>query len=125
MTELHSREIVPLRDDEGGHLRSPYVFRGADRSDWHSKPVSSGCPVSGRTTAKQSSDRSSEASGSMPRLAYLMTNPSVRDGGGAAQRPSNALLGLGGVSVVAVHFACSDETRKAEDASCGAFTLVR
>lgn len=27
---LHSRDVVQPRDDEGMHLRSPYVFRGAD-----------------------------------------------------------------------------------------------
>jgi len=34
VAELHSREIIPVRDDEGGHLRSPYVFRGADDAQW-------------------------------------------------------------------------------------------
>ena len=31
---LHSRDVVQPRDDEGLHLRSPYVFRGADVAGW-------------------------------------------------------------------------------------------
>jgi hypothetical protein len=34
VAELHSREIVPVREDEGGHLRSHYVFRGTDNAGW-------------------------------------------------------------------------------------------
>lgn len=34
MSELHSRALIPPRPDEGGHLRSPYVFRGADDASW-------------------------------------------------------------------------------------------
>src|SRR3954462_3021177 len=34
LRELHSRDIIPVREDEGGHLRSPYVFRGADNAEW-------------------------------------------------------------------------------------------
>src|SRR4051812_18260567 len=34
VAELHSREIVPERPEEGGHRRSPYVFRGADNANW-------------------------------------------------------------------------------------------
>lgn len=31
---LHSPELVPLRVDEGGHYRSPYVFRGQCVAEW-------------------------------------------------------------------------------------------
>src|ERR1035441_217001 len=34
MAELHSRNLVQLRSDEGDHLRSPYVFRGVDVATW-------------------------------------------------------------------------------------------
>jgi FRG domain len=34
MAELHSRTRIPVRTEEGGHLRSPYVFRGVDDSIW-------------------------------------------------------------------------------------------
>ena len=30
VSELHSRQLVQFRPDEGDHLRSPYVFRGLD-----------------------------------------------------------------------------------------------
>ena len=31
---LHSRDLMPVRGAEGGHLRSPYVFRGMDDASW-------------------------------------------------------------------------------------------
>ena len=34
ISELHSRNLVQLRQDEGDHLRSPYVFRGMDVATW-------------------------------------------------------------------------------------------
>lgn len=34
MSALHDRSVVPLRTDEGNHLRSPYVFRGVDDASW-------------------------------------------------------------------------------------------
>src|SRR5215510_7828294 len=34
ISELHSRNLVQLREDEGDHLRSPYVFRGMDVATW-------------------------------------------------------------------------------------------
>ena len=35
ISELHSRNIVQDREDEGDHLRSPYVFRGVDAANWN------------------------------------------------------------------------------------------
>lgn len=34
LSELHSRQLVQLRPDEGNHIRSPYVFRGMDVASW-------------------------------------------------------------------------------------------
>lgn len=34
LSELHSRQLVQLRPDEGDHIRSPYVFRGMDVAIW-------------------------------------------------------------------------------------------
>lgn len=34
LSELHSRNLIQLRDAEGDHLRSPYVFRGMDVAEW-------------------------------------------------------------------------------------------
>lgn len=32
--ELHSPDLMQLRPKEGGHIRSPYVFRGMDVAVW-------------------------------------------------------------------------------------------
>jgi hypothetical protein len=34
VAELHSHSLIPVRRDEGGHRRSPYVFRGVDNAEW-------------------------------------------------------------------------------------------
>jgi hypothetical protein len=34
ISELHSRNLVQLRQDEGDHLRSPYIFGGMDVATW-------------------------------------------------------------------------------------------
>lgn len=34
LSELHSRNLVQLRMEEGDHYRSPYVFRGMDVATW-------------------------------------------------------------------------------------------
>ena len=34
ISELHSRDLVQFRPEEGDHLRSPYVFRGMDVAGW-------------------------------------------------------------------------------------------
>ncbi|MDX2153724.1 MAG: FRG domain-containing protein [Bryobacteraceae bacterium] len=34
MAELHSAGLIPIRGEEGGHRRSPYVFRGMDDAEW-------------------------------------------------------------------------------------------
>lgn len=116
VTELHSREIVPVREDEGGHLRSPYVFRGADVADWpletslvrlpgfapgNSKTVERSMIRSFRKYAKAGTfDDKSEW--------YVMA---VAQHNGLPTR----CLDWTASPLIAVHFACADETRKAED----------
>ena len=34
LAELHSSKLIHLLTNEGGHVRSPYVFRGVDDSSW-------------------------------------------------------------------------------------------
>lgn len=34
LSEVHSRQLVQLRSEEGDHIRSPYVFRGMDVATW-------------------------------------------------------------------------------------------
>ncbi len=44
------RELVQLRPEEGGHIRSPYVFRGMDVSTWHLETSLQRLPRSGSTS---------------------------------------------------------------------------
>lgn len=34
LNALHGRNLIPIQDDQGGHFRSPYVFRGMSDSSW-------------------------------------------------------------------------------------------
>ena len=116
VSELHSREIVPLREDEGGHLRSPYVFRGSDDAAWpletslvrlpgfcstNSKVVERSLIRSFRKYAKAGTfDDKSEW--------YVMA---VAQHNGLPTR----CLDWAASPLVAVHFACGDEARKGQD----------
>ncbi len=116
VAELHSRELVPLREDEGGHLRSPYVFRGADNACWpletslvrlpgfvptNSKTVERSLIRSFRKYAKAGTfDDKSEW--------YVMA---VAQHNGLPTR----CLDWAASPFVAAHFACGDEARKTDD----------
>ncbi len=114
--ELHSRRLIPLREEEGRHLRSPYVFRGTDNYTWpletsivrlpgfsepNSKTVERSLIRSFRKYAKSGSfDDKSEW--------YVMA---VAQHNGLPTR----CLDWAASPLVAVHFACSDESLKGED----------
>ena len=116
IAELHSREIIPPRPEEGGHLRSPYVFRGADNATWpletsivrlpgfrpsNSKTVERSLIRSFRKYAKAGTfDDKSEW--------YVMA---VAQHNGLPTR----CLDWAASPFVAAHFACGDEGRKSED----------
>jgi hypothetical protein len=34
LSALHVRDLIPVQDGQGGHFRSPYVFRGMSDSSW-------------------------------------------------------------------------------------------
>lgn len=34
LTALHGPDLIPVQDGQGGHFRSPYVFRGMSSSNW-------------------------------------------------------------------------------------------
>jgi len=116
MTELHSRDIVPLRDAEGGHLRSPYVFRGADNSDWPLETSLVRLPGFGPSNCK-TVERSLIRS--FRKYAKAGTFDDKSEWYVMAVAQHNGLptrcLDWAASPLVAVHFACADETRKAED----------
>ena len=116
IAELHSREIVPIRDDEGGHLRSPYVFRGTDKSGWSLETsvvrLPGFAPGNCRTVERSliRSFRKYAKAGAFDDKSewYVMA---VAQHNGLPTR----CLDWTASPLVAVHFACSDEARKSED----------
>ena len=114
--ELHSREIIPVREDEGGHLRSPYVFRGADSAKWPLETSIVRLPgfiPSNSKTVERSLIRS------FRKYAKAGTFDDKSEWYVLAVAQHNGLptrcLDWCASPFVAAHFACSDETRKSED----------
>lgn len=114
--ELHSQEIVPKREDEGGHLRSPYVFRGTGNYSW---PLETslvrlpGFAQSNSKTLERSlirSFRKYAKAGSFDDKSewYVMA---VAQHNGLPTR----CLDWAASPLVAVHFACSNEAHKSKD----------
>ena len=116
MAQLHSREIVQLRENEGGHLRSPYVFRGTDNAGWPLETslvrlpglTPDNCKVVERSLIR--SFRKYAKAGAFDDKSewYVMA---VAQHNGLPTR----CLDWTASPLVAVHFACGDETRKGED----------
>ncbi|CUS37462.1 conserved hypothetical protein [Candidatus Nitrospira nitrosa] len=114
--ELHSREIIPVREDEGGHLRSPYVFRGADSAKWPLETSIVRLPgfiPSNSKTVERSLIRS------FRKYAKAGTFDDKSEWYVLAVAQHNGLptrcLDWCASPFVAAHFACGDETRKLED----------
>jgi hypothetical protein len=116
MAELHSRDIVQLRPDEGGHLRSPYVFRGSDDASW---PLETSlvrlpgfCDANSKVLERSliRSFRKYARAGTFDDKSewYVMA---VAQHNGLPTR----CLDWAASPLVAVHFACGDETRKGLD----------
>jgi hypothetical protein len=116
VAELHSQEIVPVREDEGGHLRSPYVFRGTENAGWcleTSLVRLRGFEPSNSKTVERSlirSFRKYAQAGSFDNKSewYVMA---VAQHNGLPTR----CLDWTTSPFVAAHFACADESRKSED----------
>jgi hypothetical protein len=114
--ELHSRDIIPVREDEGGHLRSPYVFRGADNAEW---PLETslvrlrGFMPSNSKTVERSLIRS------FRKYAHAGTFDDKSEWYVMAVAQHNGLptrcLDWAASPFVAAHFACADESRKSEN----------
>lgn len=114
--ELHSREIVPKREDEGGHLRSPYVFRGTGIYSWPLETSLVRLPGFSKSNSKTlersliRSFRKYARSGSFDDKSewYVMA---VAQHNGLPTR----CLDWAASPLVAVHFACSNEAHKDKD----------
>jgi hypothetical protein len=115
MSELHSRNLVQLRPQEGGHLRSPYVFRGMGVAKWDletSLQRLSGSP-STKTKVEQAllrSFRKYANGGAFDKHSewYLLA---VAQHNGLPTR----CLDWTASPLVAAHFACSEEAHKSDD----------
>lgn len=116
MAELHSRNLVQLRSDEGDHLRSPYVFRGMDVATW-------GLETSLQRLPKNQSTRPNIVERSLLRSFRKYANAGALDKQSEwyvlAVAQHNGLptrcLDWTASPLVAAHFACGDEKYKNDD----------
>lgn|ERR1017187_737763 len=116
MAELHSRNLVQLRSDEGDHLRSPYVFRGVDVATW-------GLETSLQRLPKNQSTRPNIVERSLLRSFRKYANAGALDKQSEwyvlAVAQHNGLptrcLDWTASPLVAAHFACGDEKYKNDD----------
>jgi len=113
---LHARTIVEPRPSEGGHLRSPYVFRGSDDSTWELKTSLGRLPGISHLNSKIversliRSFRKYAKAGTFDEESewYVMA---VGQHNGLPTR----CLDWTASPLVAVHFACADEAHKLKD----------
>lgn len=116
ISELHSRNLVQLRADEGDHLRSPYVFRGVDVAAW-------GLETSLQRLPKNQSTRPSVVERSLLRSFRKYASAGALDKQSEwyvlAVAQHNGLptrcLDWTTSPLVAAHFACGDEKYKNDD----------
>ncbi|WP_390905444.1 FRG domain-containing protein [Occallatibacter riparius] len=116
VSELHSREVVQPRPEEGNHLRSPYVFRGVDVASWSldtSLQRISKLPTTQPQVVERSllrSFRKYASSGSFDEKSewYMLA---VGQHNGLPTR----CLDWTTSPLVAAHFACGDDKYKKDD----------
>jgi len=113
---LHSESIVQLREGEGNHLRSPYVFRGMDDSSW------------GLETSLQRLPRTQTTQPKIVERSLLRSFRKYASSGSFDQQSEWYILAVGQHNglptrcldwttspLVAVHFACGDERYRDRD----------
>ena len=116
MSALHAPDIMPLRPNEGNHLRSPYVFRGMDNAEWglgtsfQRLPKSAGVPPELVERSLIRSFRKYAEAGAFDQKSewYVLA---VAQHNGLPTR----CLDWSASQLVAVHFACGDEQYKTTD----------
>jgi hypothetical protein len=116
ISELHSRALVPPRPEEGGHLRSPYVFRGVDDASW---PLQ----TSLRRLPGVTSQNINLVERSLIRSFRKYANAGAFDDKSEwyvlAVAQHNGIptrcLDWAASPLIAAHFACGDESRRAVD----------
>lgn len=116
--ELHSRQLVQFRPEEGDHLRSPYVFRGTDVASW------------GLLTSLQRLPRNSQGSSEIIERSLIRSFRKYASAGAFDDKSEWYVLAVAqhnglptrcldwtSSPFVAAHFACADEKHKDEDGS--------
>jgi FRG domain len=113
---LHSRSLVQPRPEEGNHLRSPYVFRGADVAEWS------------LLTSLQRVPRSANASAEIIEHSLVRSFRKYASAGAFDDKSEWYVLAVAqhnglptrcldwtSSPLVAAHFACGDESKKGGD----------
>jgi hypothetical protein len=113
---LHSRSLVQFRPEEGDHLRSPYVFRGADVAEW------------GLLTSLQRIPRNANAKTDVIEHSLVRSFRKYASAGAFDDKSEWYVLAVAqhnglptrcldwtSSPLIAAHFACGDESRKGED----------
>ncbi len=116
ISELHSRNLVQFRPEEGDHLRSPYVFRGMDVARWE-------LATSLERLPKKSNTQTALVERSLVRSFRKYASAGTFDEKSEwyvlAVAQHNGLptrcLDWTASPLVAAHFACGDENYKNED----------
>ena len=116
ISELHSRSLVPPRPDEGGHLRSPYVFRGVDDAAW---PLQTSLKRLPGVTSQNINLLEKSLIRSFRKYANSGAFDDKSEWYVLAVAQHNGLptrcLDWAASPLVAAHFACGDESRKSAD----------
>ena len=116
ISKLHSRNVVQLHQEEGNHLRSPYVFRGMDVATWELDrsfqrlPKQPGARPSVIERSLIRSFRKYASAGAFDEKTewYVLA---VAQHNGLPTR----VLDWTASPLVAAHFACGDERYKKDD----------
>jgi hypothetical protein len=116
ISELHSRQIIQLRSDEGNHLRAPYVFRGMDAASWNLVTSLERLPKTGTTDIR------------LVERSLIRSFRKYADAGAFDQKSQWYVLAVAqhnglptrcldwtASPLVAAHFACGDEKYKNDD----------